>query len=310
MKIIFLGTPDFAVPTLNALIKHHDVVAVVTQPDRPQGRSNKLVPSPVKQVALEHNIPVLQYEKIRKQGVEDLKGFDADVMVTCAYGQILSQEILDITPVGVLNVHGSILPKYRGAAPIQWAVLNGDSETGITILRSEAGMDDGDILLIEKTPIYEYETSGELFDRLSVLGAECIIKALKLVEDGKAVFVPQNHELATRAKMLTPEMSKLDFSLSAHKLANKIHGLNPWPLAKATINGTKFKLYKAKVVECEENGVSGSVVVANPKKGLIIKCGEGYLSVEELQPENGKRMPAKNYLNGKSIPVGSEVLSE
>ena len=310
MKIIFLGTPDFAVPALNALIKDHDVVAVVTQPDRPQGRSNKLVPSPVKQVALEHNIPVLQYEKIRKQGVEDLKGFDADVMVTCAYGQILSQEILDITPVGVLNVHGSILPKYRGAAPIQWAVLNGDSETGITILRSEAGMDDGDILLIEKTPIYENETSGELFDRLSVLGAECIIKALKLVEDGKAVFVPQNHELATRAKMLTTEMSKLDFSLSAHKLANKIHGLNPWPLAKVTINGTKFKLYKAKVVECEENGVSGSVVVANPKKGLIIKCGEGYLSVEELQPENGKRMPAKNYLNGKSIPVGSEVLSE
>ena len=310
MKIIFLGTPDFAVPTLNALIKHHDVVAVVTQPDRPQGRSNKLVPSPVKQVALEHDIPVLQYEKIRKQGVEDLKGFDADVMVTCAYGQILSQEILDITPVGVLNVHGSILPKYRGAAPIQWAVLNGDSETGITILRSEAGMDDGDILLIEKTPIYENETSGELFDRLSVLGAECIIKALKLVEDGKAVFVPQNHELATRAKMLTPEMSKLDFSLSAHKLTNKIHGLNPWPLAKVTINGTKFKLYKAKVVECKENGSSGSVVVANPKKGLIIKCGEGYLSVEELQPENGKRMPAKNYLNGKSIPVGSEVLSE
>ena len=310
MKVIFLGTPDFAVPTLNALISHHDVLAVVTQPDRPHGRSSKLIPTPVKEVALKHNIPVLQYEKIRKEGVEDLKKFNADVMVTCAYGQILSQEILDITPVGVLNVHGSILPKYRGAAPIQWAVINGDKETGITILRSEAGMDDGDILLIEKTPIKEYETSGELFERLSVLGADCIIKALKLVEEGKAVFVPQNHELATRAKMLTLEMSKLDFNLSALTLANTIHGLNPWPLAKITINGTKFKIFKAKVVECEESGDIGTVVVASPKKGLIIKCGEGYLSVEELQPENGKRMPTKNYLNGKSICVGSEVISE
>ena len=310
MKIIFLGTPDFAVPTLKALIQNHEVVAVVTQPDKPHGRSSKLVPSPVKLVAIENNIPVLQYEKIKKQGVEDLKSFNADVMVTCAYGQILSQEILDITPVGVLNVHGSILPKYRGAAPIQWAIINGEKETGITILRSEAGMDDGDMLLIKTTPILENETSEELFNRLSVLGAECIIEALKLVETGKAVFTPQNHELATKCKMLKPEMGKIDFNQSAQTIVNLIHGLNPWPLCKVSINGTKFKLYRAKVVDCDSDVKEGTVVVSSPKKGLVVKCGNGCISIEELQSENGKRMPAKSYLNGKSIPEGSEVLSE
>ena len=310
MNIIFFGTPDFAVPTLKALIENHNVVAVVTQPDKPHGRSNKLIASPVKQLAQQHNIPVLQYEKVSKQGVQDLKAYNADVMVTCAYGQILSQEILDITKVGVLNVHGSILPKYRGAAPIQWAIINGDKETGITILRSEAGMDDGDILLIKKTNIKEYETSEELFNRLSVLGAQCIIEALNLVEQGKAVFVPQNHQLATKCKMLKPEMSKLDFNLPAKTIANKIHGLNPWPLAKVNINGINFKLFRAKVVDATEQGQVGSVVISSPKKGLVVKCGEGYLSLEEIQPENGKRMPTKNYLNGKPIAVGSEVKSE
>ncbi len=310
MKIIFFGTPDFAVPALTKLIEKHEVVAVVTQPDKPQGRSNKPVPGPVKKLALEHNIPVLQYEHIRKQGVDDLKSFNADVMVTCAYGQILSQEILDITPIGVLNIHGSILPKYRGAAPIQWAIINGDKTTGITILRSEAGMDDGDILLTHEVDIKEYETSEELFERLSHLGAECIIQALDLVASGKAVFVPQNHQIATKCKMLKPEMGKVDFNLSAKQIANLIHGLNPWPLAHISINNIKFKLFKAKVVECNEDGRVGTVVVSSPKKGLIIKCGEGYLLVDELQAENGKRMPAKSYLNGKTIAVGSEVTSE
>ncbi len=310
MKVIFLGTPKFALPTLNALINHHEVVAVVTQPDKPQGRSNKLMPSPVKELAQKHNIPVLQYEKIRKEGVEDLKSFNADVMVTCAYGQILSQEILDITPVGVLNVHGSLLPKYRGAAPIQWAIINGDKTTGITILRSEAGMDDGDILLKEEVEIKPYETSEELFERLSYLGADCIIKALDLVAQGKAVFTPQEHEKATKCKMLKPEMGKIDFNLPAWQIANLIHGLNPWPLAHAKINNLNLKFYRAKVVECDVPAKAGMVVLSSPKKGLVIKCGEGYLSIEELQAENGKRMPAKSFLNGKAIAIGSEVLSE
>ncbi len=310
MKVIFMGTPEFALPALTSLIKHHTVVAVVTQPDRPQGRSNKPVPCPVKKLALQHNIPVLQYEKIRKEGLADLKALNADVMVTCAYGQILSQEILDITPVGVLNIHGSILPKYRGAAPIQWAIINGDKTTGITILRSEAGMDDGDVLLTKETDILPYETSEELFARLSVLGAECIIEALELVSTGKAVFTPQNHELATKCKMLKPDMSKADFNLPAQQIADLIHGLNPWPLVKININGVNFKLFRAKVVECDVDACVGCVAVATSKKGLIIKCGSGYLSIEELQAENGKRMPAKSYLNGKQILVGSEVKSE
>ena len=260
MKVIFLGTPDFAVPTLEALIKHHEVVAVVTQPDKPHGRSKKLVPSPVKVFAEKNNIKVLQYEKIKLQGAEELKSFNADVMVTCAYGQILSQEILDITPVGVLNVHGSILPKYRGAAPIQWAIINGETETGITILRSEVGLDDGDILLIEKTKIRENETSEELFNRLSVLGAETIIKALEMVKTGAAIFTPQNHEIATRCKMLKPEMGKLNFNDTAKNIVNKIHGLNPWPLARVNINGTNFKLYKAHLVD-DIQGFAGFVAI-------------------------------------------------
>ena len=212
MRVVFLGTPDFSVNTLKAIINSkHEVVAVVTQPDKPVGRSSKLVFSPVKQVAVEHNLKVLQYNKIRLEGVDDLKALNADIMVTCAFGQILSQEIIDIAPKGIINVHASLLPKYRGAAPIQWSIINGDSETGVTIMQTEAGIDTGDIICMEKTPISETETAGELFDRLSMLGAKLLVEALDLIESGNATFTKQNDDLATHVKMLKKKMESLIF---------------------------------------------------------------------------------------------------
>lgn len=313
MKVIFLGTPEFAIPTLNMLIEKHTVVGVVTQEDKPVGRSQKPVYSPVKKVALAHNIPVYQYHHIRKEGVEDLKALNADVMVTCAYGQILSQEILDITPVGVINVHGSLLPKYRGSAPIQWSIINGERTTGITILRSEAGMDDGDILLKEETNIGEYETSAELFDRLSIMGAECLDRGLKLIETGKAVFTPQNHEEATVCKMIKPYMAKVDFNSSARDIANLVHGLNVWPVVKISIQDFVFKIFTCRVMTKDdlqnivpdlEKYEAGQVVLANSKRGLVVKCGIDYLHIIELQNQNSKRMMSNAFLNGKHINVG------
>lgn len=303
MKIIFFGTPEFAVKSLEKLIENFDVVAVVTQPDRPVGRSNRPVPCAVKQCAIEHNIPVLQYEKIRLEGVDDLKKFNADMMVSCAYGQIFSKEILDITPLGMYNIHGSILPKYRGSAPIQWSIINGEEYCGITILRTDVGLDDGDILLTKPVKINKNETSGELFDRLSVVGADAIVEAIQLLETGNYTLTPQDHDKATICKMLKPEMSTLDFSKSAHEVVNMIHGINPWPVAKVEIAGNMFKVFRAKVRE-DYAGQVGEVLVASNKLGLIIACGKNAVEFEEIQPNNGKRMTAKSYLNGKVIPVG------
>lgn len=320
MKIVFLGTPDFAVPSLNALINsHHQVVGVVTQPDKPVGRHGKLEYPPVKKLALEHNIPVFQFEKIRRDGVDELTKLNADIFVTCAYGQILSQEVLDIAPHGVINVHGSLLPKYRGASPIQWAIINGETVTGITILQTQIGMDDGPTILKKEVPILKGETAGELFNRLAPLGAQCLIEALTLIENGTATFTPQNEEEVILCKMFKKEQFKPDFSMDANALVNLIHGLNPWPTISAVINGVKFKLLRAQVLTSTEEqnlGVNlndfevGEVVVAKPKIGLVVKASNGLINITELQPENGKIMPSKSYLNGKQIPVKSKVISE
>lgn len=314
MKVIFLGTPDFAVPTLQSLIENHEVVGVVTQIDKPQGRSKTPVFSPVKKLAIKNNIPVYQYRRIRKEGVEDLRNLNADVMVTCAYGQILSQEILDITPIGVINVHGSLLPKYRGAAPIQWSIINGDTTTGITILRSEAGMDDGDTIYKKEVDILPYETSESLFERLSHIGAECLIHTLGLIEKGEAVFTPQKHEEATICKMLKPEMAVIDFNRPAIEICNLVHGLNPWPIVKIKIKDFVFKVFTARVITKEEvsgfvpnldDFSVGQVVLSSPKRGLVIKCGQDYLYLLEVQNQNSKRMTSNAFLNGKKIEVGS-----
>ena len=306
MKIIYFGTPDFAVKPLEKLIENFEVVAVVTQPDKPVGRSSKPMPCAVKQCAMSHNIPVLQYNKIRVEGVDDLKSFNADIMVSCAYGQIFSKEILDITPYGMYNIHGSILPKYRGSAPIQWSIINGEEYSGITILKTDVGLDDGDMLLIRPVKINQYETSGELFDRLSIVGADAIVDAIRMIQNGDFTLTPQNHNEATLCKMLKPEMSIIDFSMSAQDVANMIHGINPWPVAKIDIAGTVFKIFRVKVRD-DLSGIPGEVLVASSKQGLVISCGTGSIELEEIQPNNGKRMSAKSYLNGKSIALGEIV---
>ena len=309
MKVVFLGTPDFAVNTLKGIINSkHEILAVVTQPDKPVGRSGKPVFSPVKQVAVEHGLKVLQYNKIRLEGVEDIKALNPDIMVTCAFGQILSQELIDIPKKGIINVHASLLPKYRGAAPIQWSIINGDSETGVTIMQTEAGIDTGDMITVEKTPILPDETAGELFDRLSVIGANLLVKTLDLIEQGQATYTPQNHELATHVKMLKKEDGIIDFSKDYMSIHNFVRGMTPWPCAYCFLNGKQLKVFKVERVNSFNGGnVCGEVVCAD-KRGLIVKIADGYLRLCEIQAEGGKRMNDTAYLLGHSIAIG-EVLN-
>lgn len=306
MKVVFLGTPDFAVPSLSALIKSkHEVLAVVTQPDKRVGREQKLSYSPVKTLALEHGIKVLQFNKIRLEGVEELKNLNADIMISCAYGQILSQEIIDIAPHGIINVHGSLLPKYRGASPIQQAVIDGESETGITIMQTEAGIDTGDILSVVKTKISDDETAGELFDRLSYLGGELLIETLDKIEQGKITPIKQDDSKATHVSMIKKEDGLIDFTKPAVVIFNKIRGMNPWPVAYARLNGKMLKIFKSEVVLVNaENAKEGEVVFADKNLGLVVKCGQGFLKITELQLEGGKRMSSHDFLLGRKIAVG------
>jgi len=314
LKVIFLGTPDFAVETLKKLIESkHELLAVVTQPDKPSGRGEKMSCSPVKLVALENDIPVLQYDKIRVEGVPELKGLAPDIMVTCAYGQILSQEIIDIAPYGIINVHASILPKYRGAAPIQWAILNDDKETGVTIMKTEVGVDCGDILAVEKTPIGETETAGELFERLSVIGANLLVKTLDDIEAGKATFTPQNDKIASHVKMLKKQDGIIDFTTDYKKLDCFVRGMNPWPCAYTFFNGKVLKVFKVRRV----SGVSiqgknaGEIIFADSKNGLVVACGDCAVRLAEIQLEGKRRMNDTDFVLGQRIDVyGNIILGE
>lgn len=302
MKIIFLGTPEFAVPALKALAEsqRHQVLGVVTQPDRPVGRKNIITPPPVKVTALEYGIPVFQYEKIRVEGIEDLKNLGADIMITCAYGQILSREIIDICKYGIINIHASLLPKYRGASPIQYAVINGEKITGVTIMKTEEGLDTGDIIESYETEIGECETAGELFDRLSNLGAEKICSVLDKIESGNAVYTPQDDSLASVVKTIKKEDAIVDFSKNSETVKNLINGMNPWPIAYTFFSGKKIKFYKA--TKSEGQGKVGEVIIAD--KRLVIACGEGAVEILEIQEEGGKMMSALAYLNGRKLKVG------
>ncbi len=303
MKLVFLGTPDFAVPSLESIIKSkHEVLAVVTQPDKPVGRKNVLTPSPVKECALKHGLKVLQYNKIRLEGVEDLKNLAPDIMVTCAFGQILSQEIIDIAPRGIINVHASLLPKYRGAAPIQYSVINGDEETGVTIMQTEAGIDTGDILSVEKTPIYPDETAGELFERLSEIGAKLIVETLDKIEAGQITPIKQDETKATHVKMLTRETGKIDWAKSAKEIKNLVRGTNPWPAAHTFLNDKTFKIFAVNALDGEFEGEIGEVLRADKK--LVVKCGQGAVEILEIQAEGGKRMSAQAFNAGRKILKG------
>lgn len=301
MKIVFMGTPEFAVPSLKTLLNYPgaEVVGVFTQPDRPKGRGNKLTASPVKQTALEAGIPVFQPEKIRRTGLEDLRELKPDLCVTAAFGQILSREILDVPRLGNINVHASLLPKHRGSAPIAHAIMTGDRKAGVTTMMMDEGIDTGDMLLQEETEIGESETCGELTERLSLLGAETLRKTLAEMEAGTLKRIPQNHAEMTYDPMLTKEMGYTDFSGSAEQIRGLINGLNPWPCVSISCTEGPLKLLRAVCAEAE--GVPGKILRADPKEGLVIACGTGAVRILELQAPGGKRMRAEDYLRGHSI---------
>lgn len=310
MKVMFFGTPEYAVPVLNSIINsRHEVVAVVSQPDKPVGRSNKPKFTPVKALAVEHNIPVFQFEKIRKDDISELLAIDADVIITCAYGQILGSNVLFAKKYGVINLHGSILPKYRGSSPVQWALINGEKITGVSVLKSGIGLDDGDVMMTREIEISADDNAVTLFNKLSNLSADMVVDVLNELESGNAKFVSQNPEEVTTCQMLKPEMAELDFSDTVENIVGKIKGLAVWPTAHITIDGAYFKLYNAREYTSTEysDAKNGQVVLASNKQGLVIKCDNGLVEITELKPENSKLMTAKSYLNGKSINVGSVV---
>lgn len=305
MKIVFLGTPDFSVQCLENLIKsHHTVLAVVTQPDRPRDRG-KVSFSPVKECAVKNGIPVLQYEKVSKEGIEDIRALKPDIMVTAAFGQMLSREFLEIAPKGVINVHASLLPKYRGSSPIQWAVVNGEKETGITIMKTALKMDSGDIILQVKTEIGGDETAGELFDRLSALGAPALLSALKLIEEGKETYTPQDEGAVTYFPMLKKEDGKIDFNKTSAEIKSRVQGFNPWPSAYTNLDGKMIKIHK---VAIGEGGGNAGEIIAADKSRFAVATADGAIEILELQPQNGRRMNFKEYLAGHKIEVGIKLL--
>ncbi len=301
MKLIFAGTPEFAIAPLKAIVEGgHEVVAVLTQPDKPQGRKGILTPSPVKAWALERGIPVLQPKKL-KEDFSALSAFGAPLMVTCAYGQILTQEILDIFPMGVWNIHASLLPAYRGAAPIARCIIDGAKETGITVMKTDVGLDTGDMLLCERVSIEEEDTCGSLSEKLSRLGASCILSALEKIENGSVVLTKQG-EGFTCKKVCREEV---DFSQTAQTVANLINGLSPAPLAFATVEGLTLNFYAAKAIAWEGEEAYGTVLTDSPKQGFLVRCGEGAVQMTELQPAGGKRMSAQAFMNGRKVKKGA-----
>ncbi|MGI6255143.1 MAG: methionyl-tRNA formyltransferase [Acutalibacter sp.] len=303
MRVVFMGTPDFAVPSLQKLIDNgYEVCAAYTQPDKPKGRGHKLQAPPVKELALQNGIPVFQPTTLRTEEVQqEIRGWNADVIVVVAYGKILPKAVLDAPRLGCVNVHGSLLPKYRGAAPIQWTVIHGDPVAGVTTMFMAEGMDTGDILLKTETPVGPEETAGELFDRLKNLGAKLLMETLQGLEQGTLTPVPQDEALATRAPMLSKDLSVVDWTKPAQELHDLIRGLNPWPSAHSYLDGKKMKLHASRV-----GSGSGTPGQAFEKDGALwVYCGQGSLELTEVQPENGKRMDGKSYLLGHPLKADS-----
>jgi methionyl-tRNA formyltransferase len=304
-RIIFMGTPDFAVPVLTGLVAGPDqVVAVVTQPDRGKGRGLKLTPPPVKTAALAAGVPVLQPTKIRTQEFRDtLAAFRPDLIVVVAYGRILPPSLLELPPLGCINVHGSLLPKYRGAAPIQWAVINGETEVGVTIMRMDEGMDTGDILLPARITADPKETAGSLFKKLADLGSATLRQALDLLRQGRLTPSPQDHSLATLAPMLTKEHGLIDWSRPAGELHCLIRGLDPWPTAYSFLMQKRFRFFTPEVVRYT-NGVAPGILLRADKEGLLVATGSDAILIREIQPEGGKRMMVDAFICGHPLEPG------
>lgn len=306
MRIIFMGTPDFSVPTLEALVaSEHEVIAVVTQPDKPKGRGKEIHMSPVKECALRHNIPVYQPVRARDEAfVEEMRALNPDAMVVIAFGQILPKSLLDLPKYGCVNIHASLLPKYRGAAPIQWAVINGDEETGITTMMMDVEMDTGDMLEKTVEKLNPGETGGSLFDRLSLLGGDLILSTLSKLEKGEITPQHQDHAKATYVKKISKSMGDIDWTMDAVSIERLVRGLNPWPSAFTRWNGRMLKIWEAKVLpDPEEKAPCGSVI-STDNEGLKIQTGNGVLCVTSLQLEGKKRMDIAAFLRGYQIESG------
>ena len=305
MKILFMGTPLFAVPSLEALVAAgHQVVGVFSQPDKPKNRGRKLQPTPVKVCAQVHDIPVFQPTRLRDgAALETIRQLEPDLIVVAAYGRILPQEILDYPRLGCVNVHSSLLPKYRGAAPINWAILNGEKETGVTIMHMAPALDAGDIIAQRATPIDPDETAEALYDRLARLGADLLAETLPRLADGTAPRTPQAEDQATLAPMLSRDLSPMDFTRPAQALHDQVRGLIPWPAATMDLNGVRCKVFATAVLGETTGKAPGSVIQAD-KKGLKLACGGGtVLGIQVLQAAGGKRMAAADYLRGHPVPV-------
>ena len=304
MRIIFMGTPEFAAPTLKALIDSGDnIVAVISQPDRPKGRGHKLSPTPTKLLAEEHNIPVLQPEKIKtEEFLNEIRALSPDLIVVAAYGKIIPAPLLNLPPLGCINVHPSLLPRYRGASPINGAVLSGDKETGVTIMQLDEGMDTGDILLQRKIAIEDQDTSETLSSRLSAVGAELLINTISRLKEGALEPRKQDDSIASYTHMLKKEDGLINWSKSAHEIRNLIRGMLPWPGAYTHLADKTLKIYRA---ELGESGGHPGEVLSSPKGVLEVGCGEGSLLITELQIEGGKRLDAKSFLTGRKIDPGT-----
>ena len=302
MKIVFMGTPQFAVPSLKKLIEEgFHIAAAVTQPDARQGRGHRLSPPPVKTVAMEHGIPVLQFDKIKSPpGVQAIRDIAPDIIVTAAFGQILSREILDIQAMGCLNVHASLLPKYRGAAPIQWAIINGEQRSGVTIMYMDEGLDTGDIISFDETKIGNDMTGGELYDLLSKMGAQLLAETLHDIVNGRAKRIPQNEDAASYYPPLSKKMGAIDWNKSAQEIKNLVRALDPVMGACASVDGCVIKIWRAQTAQgC---AAPGQIVAANEKEGLVVGTGSGLLRIVEMQAPGGRRMAAGEYLRGRALP--------
>ena len=300
-----MGTPDFAIPSLKALIDSgENVVGVICQPDRPKGRGHKLMACPVKETAVAAGIPVYQPEKIKApEGVEKLKEFAPDLCVTAAFGQLLSAENLAVPRLGTINVHASLLPKHRGSAPINWSILMGDTVTGVTTMMTDIGMDTGDILLKKEIPIEKTDTAGTLTDRLAELGAQLLLETIAALKAGTLTRIRQDSELASTEPKLSREQGRIDFTMSSDAIDRRVRGLSPWPGTFTSLGGETMKV--GKVAAAEMEGRPGEILVADPMKGLIVGCGQGAVELVEIQMPGSRMMNARDYLRGHSITVGT-----
>ena len=302
MKIVFAGSPEYALPALRAVHERFGVSAVITQPDRPVGRKKILTPTPVKLEAQKLGIPVYDFDKIRNH-VEEVKALDGDIMITCAYGQLLTQEVLDCFETGVWNLHASLLPKFRGASPIQSAILAGESHTGVTVMRTELALDSGDILLVKRCETGD-KNCAELSEELSRLSAECAVEAVELIEKGDVQLLMQDEAKVTFCKKIQKDDGKIDFSHSSGDICRLIRAMNPDPLAFCLQNGSVLNILRA--TPAEGRGEFGTVISAD-KKGIVVACADGAIRIEELQPAGGKAMKASDFVNGRKIKAGDKL---